>query len=256
MRRRPLLYRIAKAARQWDAALERAIELGQGEGELDDDGKLSRWEVSRFEALVALGRSSEALEFGLAQCSGAGDLGELAYTALGVSGYDAARKLATAAHAADPNDACGLTVLARLADRDGDVAQAESLWRRMKAITRWHVHDENLGRLAMSRGDLDAATPLLEAAVAAGHTCWVALHMRAELRLLRGDRDGARADAERAIACRPLHFRGDSLDLDALVAALQGKTDESRAAFDKWQSGDNAASDRARVLAVIAALSS
>jgi len=254
MRRRPLVYRIAKAMRLWEEALARAIELGQGEGELDDDGKLGRWELARFEALVGLGRVDEAVSFGRAQCGGAADLSDLAYAALGLDAYDPARSLATAAHAIDANDVCALAVLARMADRDGDVEQAESLWQRMKAITPWHIHDENLGRLALARGDLDAATPLLEAAVAKGHTCWIALHMRAELRLLCGDRDSARVDAERAIACRPLHYRGVSFDLDALVAGLQGKTDESRGAFDRWQSGDHAATDRARVTAVIAAL--
>lgn len=254
LRRRPLSYRIAKASRQWEDALARALELGQGEGELDDDGKLSRWEVSRFEALVALGRHEEALVFGKAQCSNAADLGELAYTALAVEGWAAARELATAAHAADPNEVHALAVLARLADRDGDVEKAETLWRRMKGITRWHIHDENLGRLALSRGELDAAEPLLGAALRAGHTCWIAQQLSAELKLSRGDREGARALAERAVACRPLHYRGVSDELDALLAALQGKRDESRALFDRWLSGEHAASDRARVTKVIEAL--
>jgi hypothetical protein len=254
LRRRPLAYRIAKASRHWEDALARAIELGQGEGELDDDGKLSRWEVSRFEALVALGRADEALAFGKAQCSNAADLGELAYTALAVDGWAPARELATAAHAADPNEVHALAVLARLADRDGDVEQAESLWRRMQAITRWHIHDENLGRLALSRGELDVAAPLLGAALRAGHTCWIAQQLSAELKLSQGDREGARVLAERAVACRPLHYRGASDDLDALLAGLAGKLDESRALFDRWQSGDRAASDRARVAAAIRAL--
>jgi tetratricopeptide (TPR) repeat protein len=250
LRRRPILYRIAKAMRQWDEALTLATELGKGEGELDDDGKLSRWEIARFEALLGLGRADEAMSFGRAQCGGAADLGDLAYAALGLDAYEPARALATASYAIDANEVCALAVLARMADRDGDLEKAASLWQRMKAITPWHIHDENLGRLALARGDLEAATPHLEAAVVKGHTCWIALHMRAELRLLRGDRDGAKADAQRAIACRPLMYKGASHDLDGLAAGLEGKAEESRAAYHRWESGDHAASDRARVAAV------
>lgn len=253
-RRRPLAYRVAYALRRWGEALELAMAMGAAAGELDDDGKLGRWELARFECLVELGRGDEALAFGRAQCGRPRDWGELAYAALGAGDRGLARTLATTCHAQDPNDGYGLTVLARLADHDGDVEQATALWQRMKAVSRWHIHDENLGRLALARGDLEAARAPIEAAVATGHTCPIALQLRAELRLRRGDRDGARADAERARACLQLERRDVSEDLDGLVAGLHGRLDEAKAAYQTWLGREHAASDRARATAVLAAL--
>ncbi|MFO0635741.1 MAG: tetratricopeptide repeat protein [Nannocystaceae bacterium] len=252
-RRRPLEFKIAKANRRWEQALELAIALGADAGELDDDGKLSRWEQARFECLVELGRSEEALRFGVAQCGRASDFGDLAYAALGVD--DAlAKQLAERCLAIDANDGTGLTVLARVHDNAGDVAQARSLWQRMKQVSSWHIHDENLGRLALADGDLDAAQAAIEAAVARGHTCPVALQLRAELRVLRGDRDGARADAERARACLQLERRSLADDLDGLVAALHDRRADATAAYERWSARTHAASDRAVVAKVREAL--
>jgi tetratricopeptide (TPR) repeat protein len=249
-RRRPLAYRIAWAMRRFDEALALATSLSADAGELDDDGKLSRWEKARFECLVALGRRDEALGFGRAQCGRARDFGELAYAALGQRDRELARVLATECHGLEPDDAFGLTVLARVAELDGEVDRAIALWQRMKQVSTWHVHDENLGRIALGRGELDGARESIEAAVATGHTCPIALQLRAELRLRMGDRDGAQADAERAWACLALEQRDVSDDLAGLLAGLQGRADAATAAFDAWGRGEQSAGDRERIAAL------
>jgi tetratricopeptide (TPR) repeat protein len=254
-RRRPLAYRIAHANRRWDEALELATALAADSGELDDDGKLGRWEDARFECLVALGRSDEAGAFGCTQCGSPREWGQLAYGALAQGDLALARDFATTCHEQDPNEGYGLTVLARLADHDGDVAKATALWQRMKEVSSWHVHDENLGRLALAAGELERARTCIEAAVSTGHTCPVALQLRAELKLREGDRTGALADAERARACLQLERRDVSEDLDGLIAGLHGRLEEARGLFERWTAREKlAASDVAGHRAVAAAL--
>lgn len=254
-RRRPLAYRIAHAARRWDEALELAVALGRDAGELDDDGKLSRWEEARFECLVELRRFDEAEAFGRAQCTSACDLGSLAYMALASDAYDLAGRLAASCLERDPNEGYGLTVQARLADLAGDVATAIATWQRMKEVSSWHIHDENLGRLALAYGDLPRARASIEAAVARGHTCPVALHLRAQLRLREGDRDGALDDAARSLACTQLERRTQVEDVQGLLAGLQGQADEARLLFARWRERARpGASDRACADAVAAAL--
>ncbi len=253
-RRQPLLYQIAYANRRWDECLTLASALAAGAGELDDDGKLGRWEAARFECLIELGRHDEALAFGTAQCGTAAEFGRLAYTALASRGVAVARQLAERGHALAPNEANCLTTLARLADIDGDLDRADELWRGLKQLSTWHIHDENLGRLAMSRGDFVAAQVHVDPAVACGHTCPVAWRHRAELALLQGDRPRALAAAERAWACLQLELRPCSPALEGLLAGLRGEVDVSeeklRAALDRAES----ASDRALIERVAAAL--
>ena len=64
----------------------------------------------------------------------------------------------------------------------------------------------------------------------------VSLKVRAEARLLSGDREGARIDAERALACTPLEWRSRSPETRAFLAALAGRTDEARRGYDAYQS--------------------
>lgn len=254
-RRRPLDYRIAHVNGRWEHALALATALASDAGELDDDGRLGRWEESRFECLVELDRLDEAESFGLAQAGTAEELGVLAYTALAAGKRELAARLAERCHAKDPNDAYGLTVLARLADCAGDVERATALWQRMKGVSRWHIHNENLGRLALAGGDRVAARELVAAAVAGGHTCPEALHLRAQLRVQDGDREGALADIERARACVQLERRDAVPELDGLLAALRGDLDAARRCYVVWlDRGRPSDSDRAIQRAVAAAL--
>lgn len=252
--RGPLAYQVAHAMQRWDEALALSTKLAVGAGELDDDGKLGRWEASRFECMVELGQMTEALAFGAPQCGAARDLGRLAVLASEAVDPSTARTLAERGHAMDPNETSCLTTLARLADREGDLERARGLWLRMKAVSAWHVHDENLGRLAMADGDLATARTHLDAAATAGHTCAVALQLRAELALLEGDRDRARTDAERARGCRRLADRGRSWMLEGLLAGLADDAAAARTAFGMAIEHARSDSDRRRITALSTAL--
>jgi Flp pilus assembly protein TadD len=115
----------------------------------------------------------------------------------------------------------------------GDVDAAIAHWERMKEVTGWHIHAENIARVSLGRGDLERASAEIAIAIATGHTCQVALQGRAELRLLLGDRKGAIADAERALACTPLEWRHLSDDTLALLAGLAGKQAEARTFYER-----------------------
>jgi tetratricopeptide (TPR) repeat protein len=232
--RRPLEYAIAKAGRKWSAALSLAEALSEDEGELPDDGELGRWEEERFSCLVALGRGEEAYTFGAAQCADAEDRGRLAYDALVYDDHVLAEKLAREALAEDEDEVHALHIMARLAEHRGDVAEATRIWERMRDISTWHIHVENLGRLALATGDLTRARTFLEESVASGHICPVSLELRAELRLLEGDREGAKADADRAAACLQLELRDVSEQLDGLRAGLAGDREAARALYDRY----------------------
>jgi tetratricopeptide (TPR) repeat protein len=255
-RRRKLDYTVAKVERRWEEAAALTEAIAADEGELEDDGELGHWETERFHCLVELGRADEAYAFGIAQCADASDKGRLAYEALNAGDLALAKRLADLASEEDEDDEYAITVLARLADHDGDVARAKGLWTRMKELSTWHVHHENLARLALTEGDLDTARSEIERAIATGHTCPVALEIRAQVRLLGGDRTGAEADAKRARACVAVDYRDRSEELEALVAALAGDREEARSLFVRYIEREKLSpSDRARYAKVRETLS-
>lgn len=246
-RRRPLDFLVAKAGRRFEEALLLTEALAADAGELEDDGELGRWEKERFECLVALGRGKDAFEFGAAQCADADDRGSLAYEALAYDDLASAKRLAEEALAEDADEVHALHVMARMAELEGDLAGATGIWDRMREVSPWHVHVENLGRLALAAGDLAHAKVLLEESVATGHVCPVSLTLRAELRVLVGDRAGALADATRARGCLQLELRTVSEHIDGLVAALEGRAPEARVAYDRYLKREKlSAADRAR----------
>lgn len=254
-RRRPLDFKIAQAERRFEDALELAVSLSQDEGELEDDGELSKWEEERFKCLVELGRGEEAYAFGSAQCADADDRGNLAYEALAAGHEALAQKLAAEALEEDEDQMFALHVMARAAEDAGNLAQAKGIWERMRQLTKWHIHVENLGRLALASGDLETAQRELESAVASGHCCPVALELRAELHVLRGRREEALADAERARACLQLHLRSVSEHIDGLIAGLRGNPDEARRAYDAYLKREKLSNaDRIRMGRVLEAL--
>jgi tetratricopeptide (TPR) repeat protein len=253
--RRPLLFRLAQVAQRHAEALEHARFVSKQEGEMPDDGELSPWEKKQFSCLVALGHSDEAFAFGEAQCNDAEDRGDLAYAAWQEGNNALAARFAEAALALDPSEVSALHVMAKQAESAGDEARALAIWERMIAVTGWHIHVENIARLALAQGDLERAKLNVEKAVATGHTCHVALQIRAEVRLLSGDREGARLDAERAFACTPLEWRSRSPDTAALLAALDGRADEARRGYDAYQSQEQLTpSNQARLTRVLQVL--
>jgi len=229
----PLRFRLAEVAGRYEEALAFAETASRVEGELADDGQLSPWERKRFRCLVALGRADEAYSFGEAQCADAEDRGDLGYIAWQENDMALAMRFATAALSLDPNEVSALHLLAKRAELDGDVPAAIAIWERMMAVTGWHIHVENIARVSLAIGDLARARSCADKAVATGHHCPVALQVRAEVRLLSGDREGARADAERAVACTHLEHRRHSRDTFALLAGLRGETSESRRLFSE-----------------------
>lgn len=228
----PLRYRMAQVAHRHEEALAQAELASQAEGELEDDGQLSDWEKKRFGCLVALGRAEAAFEFGEAQCADAEDRADLAYIAYQEDDLELAERFARAALELDPNEVSALHVMAVIAERSGDVASALATWERMQGLTGWHIHVENIGRIALATGDVERARACSERAMETGHSCHVAAQVRAEVRLLTGDREGALADALRAAACTPIEYRSRSRDLFALLAGLRGEAAEARRLYD------------------------
>jgi len=133
----------------------------------------------------------------------------------------------------DPSESSALHVMAVHAELGGDTAEALRLWERMQATSGWHIHVENIARVSLALGDLERAKACAEKAVATGHSCYVAARVRAEVRLLTGDREGAAVDAERAVACTPIEYRTRARDVQALRAGLRGERAEARRLFDE-----------------------
>jgi tetratricopeptide (TPR) repeat protein len=229
----PLRYRLAHVALRYEEALSQAELASKAEGELDDDGELSDWEKHRFRCLVALGRREQAFEFGEAQCADGEDRADLAYIAYQEDDLELAVRFARAALELDPNEVSALHVMAVRAERDGDAQGALGIWEKMQSMTGWHIHVENIARIALATGDLERAKACAERAVATGHSCHVAAQVRAEVRLLSGDREGALVDALRAAACTPLEYRTRSRDVQALIAGLRGERAAARKLFDE-----------------------
>jgi tetratricopeptide (TPR) repeat protein len=253
--RRPLDFKVAQAERRFEDALALSVSLSEDAGELADDGELSTWEEERFKCLVELGRGDEAYEFGSAQCADADDRGNLAYEALAAGDTELAHRLASEALEEDPDQVLALHVMARAAEAAGDLDAAKGIWQRMRQITNWHIHSENLGRLALAEGDLETAAGELESAVENGHCCPVALELRAELRLLQGKRDEARADAKRARACLQLPLYTVSEHIDGLLLGLDGKREDAKRAYDAYMAREKLSqTDRTRLGKVLEAL--
>lgn len=229
----PLEYRLAEVGQRHQEALTHAELASKAGGELDDDGRLSPWERKRFRCLVALGRRDEAFAFGEAQCQDAEDRADLAYIAYQEDDMELAVRLARAALELDPNEASALHVMAVRAELDGDTADALRTWERMQATSGWHIHVENIARVSLALGDLERARSCSEKAVATGHSCYVAARVRAEVRLLSGDREGALTDAVRAAACTPIEYRKRARDVSALLAGLRGEKAQARQLFEE-----------------------
>lgn len=243
---------IADASADHERALALARELGAADGESEDDAHLDSWELTQYLKLLALDRTEEAIAFGRAQAGTAVSLGMLAHRALAAGYLAGAVPLAEHAVEIDPDEAYAIHVLGRAAEHRGDAAAARALYERCgEADAHWHAYLEELARLAIAENNPAEAVRHAEAAVAqGGHTCFFAVAIRSQARLLAGDLAGARADGLRAYGLGDVGARErTSLDAWATCALLAGHTDRAAALYDLYLADTANAGplDRARV---------
>ena len=253
-----LEYRIARCEWNWSAALELAEAISRETHERDDDGKLDRWEEERFECMARLGEVERALAFGETQAVDAASLGRLAYTAYRADQLDLAAEVANRALAFDPDESQALAVSARTVEVEGDNEGALEIWTHLGEIdSDWHVWQEQIARICLATGDLATATTRADEGVANGHLCPWAFAVRAQVRLLSGDRDGAVTYLDRAWALAAPEDRAhEAKDVWAIRAALAGDQVSAEAGFAAYLR-DNAPispADRTRIERVRASL--
>ncbi|HJZ86642.1 MAG TPA: C39 family peptidase [Polyangia bacterium] len=247
-------YQLARRQWDWKKALELSEVLSRQTGERDDDGELDYWEQEKFECLAYLAEDERALRFGESQAQSGHDLARLAYTALGADRLALAAELAERALRLAPDDTQALHVQARMAELKGDLETAGRCWRRIGELEpTWHLWHENLARIALGLGDLAQATQQAEAAVLDGHTCPHAFAVRAQARLLAGDRAGARADTERSyLLAKPESREHEDEGTWAVHALLHGERERADALFKVYlrDGAPISKNDRARVARV------
>lgn len=253
-----LKFLVAQAKKDYAVALEFVEQLIRAGGEREDDGALDYWETHKFKLLLRLNEVERALKFGSAQIGSADDAGYLAYLCMAAERTDLSEPFAKRALAEAPTNASALNAMARLAELAGNADEAKALWTSMAdANADDHRGVENLARLALAEGQVDAAVKYGDAAVRGGHKCPWSFGVRAQARILSGDRDGAKADLERCYAISDFHDKATgSDDVWAVREALLGNHDKAASLARAYFSAAKAPtpSDKARVVRVLAAL--
>lgn len=250
-------YELAKHRRDWPGALAVVEKLAHLGGENEDDGRLDHWEIEKFRCLLRVGEIERAERFGAKQVGNAADASYLAHVALALDRPEVGRAFAERALALNPKDTLGLGVLARVKELAGDLDGAMQLWRAAaEADPKDHAAIENQARLLLASGAADAALPLADRAVALAHLCPWAFGVRAQTRVLRGDREGAQADLERSWSLADASDRATANALWAVRAALAGDREGASALRTKWtQSSElRSTADEARIEHVLRAL--
>ena len=248
----PLRFTIAEARGDFEAALALAKAAGEQAGEDAGDAHLGDWELSQFRCLMSLGRVDDAVKFGSLQGGDASSLGRLAHQALLAGSLEAARPLAELALRLDPGEAYAIHVLGREAELRGDATAAREYYEKTGTVDPgWHAWLEEMARLSIAEGRFDDALEHAEKAVAQdGHTCSFAMAMRSQARLVKGDVDGARADALRAWSLgSPSDRDRVALDVWGLCRVFRGEVARGRALWDRFLADPRSAGplDRARI---------
>jgi tetratricopeptide (TPR) repeat protein len=248
----PLRFTLAEARGDFEAALALARTAGQDAGEDAADAHLDDWELSQFRCLMSLGRVEEAVKLGSLQGGDGNSLGRLAHQALLAGSLDAARPLAELALRLDPGEAYAIHVLGREAELRGDAAAAREYYEKTGEVDPgWHAWLEEMARLAIAEGRFDEALGHAEKAVAQdGHTCAFAVALRSQARLVKGDVEGARADALRAWGLgSPSERDRVALDMWGLCHIFRGETQRGQALWDRFLEDPRRAGplDRARI---------
>lgn len=244
-----LEYVIARRRWDWAKALELAEGISREMHERDDDGRLDRWEEERFECMARLGELERAQRFGESQAVDGESLGRLAYTAYRAEQMELAKYMADRALRLSPQEGQALAVIAYAKELDGDAEGAVDVWRELGRVdSDWHVWQEQLGRLALGGGDVETGMACAEAGLVLGHLCPWAFAVRAQARLLAGDREGAISDLEQAwMRAKPEDRDHVAHDVWALRAALAGDETEAEARFERFAGGNISDNDRQRI---------
>ncbi len=253
-----LEYRIARHQWDWTKALELAGRISREMHERDDDGRLDKWEEERFECLARLGEEERALRFGEAQAVDAQSLGRLAYTAYRADRLELATRVAERALRLDPDQSMALAVIARSFEVGGEVERAIDVWEHLGTVDEeWHTWQEQLARIALGTGDLETAATRAEEGVVGGHLCPWSFGIRAQVRFLRGDRDGAVEDLERAWSlAAPEDRANEGHDVWALRDALAGNREAAEERFAAYLAADapRSPADESRIASIREAL--
>lgn len=253
-----LEYQLASDRGRDDRALELAEKMSQEMHERDDDGRLDTWEKRRFTCMVRLGKLERAQRFAEAQATVGGSMGELAFDALREGALPLAVALAQRSLRLDDAEAYAVAVLAHEREMAGDLESCLEHWQRATELDpHWHACPEQTARVLLGCERFAEAAPLADEAVSGGHLCLWALGIRAQSRLLGGDIEGARADADRSWNVAGVRARRDrNHDIWGLRLALRNKRRKAAQAFERYLSKDPLVTpiDRARVERVMATL--
>lgn len=250
-------YMVARRRWDWAEALRLAETISRQSHERDDDGRLDRWEEERFECLVRLGELDRALRFGEAQAVDADSLGKLAYSAFRAGQLPLGVGLARRALRLSPDETQAIAVIAHSHEHAGELETCIATWHRLGELDpQWHVWQEQIARVSVGVGDLEVAAEMAEDAVAGGHLCPWSFSTRADVRVLEGDEDGARADLERSwMLVEPALREHDAQEVWALRAALAGRRDDAERLYAAFLADtSHSAVDRERVARVRAHL--
>ncbi|CAN5152327.1 hypothetical protein BH09MYX1_BH09MYX1_20950 [soil metagenome] len=250
---RTLRYEVLLSGAEYAAALAVAEELAKMDGERDDDGRLDPWETNKFECLARLREDERALRFGERQALDGPSLARLTLLAHEAGRPTLAQSMAERALRLVPDHMAAKFVLARAAELRGSDAEAQKAFQDLaRRDSSWHRPHVAIARLAMGRAD-PLAGAAAELAVRAGPTYAETFGVRAQLRLLNGDRRGALADAERAYRmARPDQRHRELADVSALRAQLYGDRTNAAAYYSRHAEGPISALDRARIQRLIA----
>ncbi len=250
---RTLRYEILVAASDYVGALALAEELAKMDGEREDDGRLDPWETNKFECLARLGEDERALRFGERQALDGPSLARLTLLAHESWRPVLAQALADRALRLVPDHMAAKYASARTAELRGDAAEAQRLLQDLaRRDANWHRPHAQIARLAISRGD-PLAGAAAELAVRAGPTYAETFGVRAQVRMLGGDRRGALADVERAYRmARPDQRHRELSDVSGLRAQLYGDRANADAYYGRYGQGPISAADRARVQRLMA----
>jgi Flp pilus assembly protein TadD len=138
-----------------------------------------------------------------------------------ISGRDDVARRWAAAYAANPRDSKAALGYARALKSQGLTEQALDVLKRAYEATKDPELASELGRLAMEKGDLVAAAPALDAALAANPGDWRLLSAQGALHARKGDHKKAQDRFLAALAQNP--GQASIINNLALSYAMDGK---------------------------------